>query len=288
MAKMCGLMCVCVCVCLISSLIINLSSHNTENYSLLSRVRNKPYDVFGCWLNETHLISGNLHWIGNMTSCSVLWLNKAFQVRWEPGSQAVSFLNVDAGPMGRIFVACILSTSGTSFKYVSFLESLQLSWHSERKRKYTSSPHHPLLFLWQDVESENVNVVKRLFKIQNINASTIRTVMVAHCRRHDTPDLLLDYEAQSQARRQNGQQQQNHQPLLFDLGTSGSEEEEEEEQQQREAQCPSLSTGRFPQPAISGLEHVLEVREVWNSKHFHTVLKMNLIFILPPFVLLES
>uniref|UniRef100_A0A671YPV3 F-box and WD repeat domain containing 5 n=1 Tax=Sparus aurata TaxID=8175 RepID=A0A671YPV3_SPAAU len=134
-----------------------------ENYTLLSRVRNKPYDVFGCWLNETHLISGNLHWIGNMTSCSVLWLNKAFQ----------------------------------------------------------------------DVESENVNVVKRLFKIQNINASTIRTVMVAHCRRHDTPDLLLDYEAQSQARRQKGQQQQNHQPLLFDLGTSGSEEEEEEEEHRK-------------------------------------------------------
>lgn len=54
--------------------------HSADNYTLLSRVRNKPYDVFGCWLNETHLISGNLHWIGNMTSCSVLWLNKAFQV----------------------------------------------------------------------------------------------------------------------------------------------------------------------------------------------------------------
>lgn len=63
-------------VCLTSS-----SKRATENYTLLSRVRNKPYDVFGCWLNETHLISGNLHWIGNMTSCSVLWLNKAFQVR---------------------------------------------------------------------------------------------------------------------------------------------------------------------------------------------------------------
>uniref|UniRef100_A0A8C9YMV7 F-box and WD repeat domain containing 5 n=1 Tax=Sander lucioperca TaxID=283035 RepID=A0A8C9YMV7_SANLU len=134
-----------------------------ENYTLLSRVRNKPYDVFGCWLNETHLISGNLHWIGNMTSCSVLWLNKAFQ----------------------------------------------------------------------DVESENVNVVKRLFKIQNVNASTIRTVMVAHCGRHDNPDLLLDYEAQSQARRQKGQQQ--HQPLLFDLGTSGSDEEDEEEEGGKES-----------------------------------------------------
>ncbi|XP_030005640.1 F-box/WD repeat-containing protein 5 [Sphaeramia orbicularis] len=161
-----------------------------ENYTLLSRVRNKPYDVFGCWLNETHLISGNLHWIGNMTSCSVLWLNKAFQ----------------------------------------------------------------------DIESENVNVVKRLFKIQNINASTIRTVMVAHCRRHDNPDLLLDYEAQSQAQalRQKGQQQ-HHQPLLFDLGTSGSEEDDEEEDnEEREARCHGPPSGRNPQPTISGLEQVMQ------------------------------
>lgn len=160
-----------------------------ENYTLLSRVRNKPYDVFGCWLNETHLISGNLHWIGNMTSCSVLWLNKAFQ----------------------------------------------------------------------DVESENVNVVKRLFKIQNINASTIRTVMVAHCRRHDNPDLLLDYEAQSQARRLKGQQQHpQQQPLLFDLGTSGSEEEDEAEEGEERRRCHGPTAGRLPQPTISGLEHVMQ------------------------------
>lgn len=162
-----------------------------ENYTLLSRVRNKPYDVFGCWLNETHLISGNLHWIGNMTSCSVLWLNKAFQ----------------------------------------------------------------------DIESENVNVVKRLFKIQNINASTIRTVMVAHCRRHDNPDLVLDYEAQSQARRQKGLQQQ---PLLFDLGTSGSEEEEEQEEDedcQRGAKSHVLPTPCLPQATMSGLEHVIHSRK---------------------------
>ncbi|XP_012639980.1 F-box/WD repeat-containing protein 5 [Microcebus murinus] len=93
-----------------------------DSFALLSRVRNKPYDVFGCWLTETSLISGNLHRIGDITSCSVLWLNHAFQ----------------------------------------------------------------------DVESENVNVVKRLFKIQNLNASTIRTVMVADCSRFDSPDLLLD------------------------------------------------------------------------------------------------
>ncbi|XP_078082850.1 F-box/WD repeat-containing protein 5 [Mustelus asterias] len=114
-----------------------------DDFTLLSRVRNKPYDVFGCWLNETHLISGNLHWIGNMTSCSVLWLNKAYQ----------------------------------------------------------------------DIESENINVVKRLFQLQNLNASTIRTVMVADCRRHDTPDLLLgsEEELSSSASR------------VFDLGTDSED-----------------------------------------------------------------
>ncbi|KAG7498827.1 hypothetical protein JOB18_021702 [Solea senegalensis] len=162
-----------------------------ENYTLLSRVRNKPYDVFGCWLNETHLISGNLHWIGNMTSCSVLWLNKAFQ----------------------------------------------------------------------DIESENVNVVKRLFKIQNINASTIRTVMVAHCRRHDNPDLVLDYEAQSQAQRQKGPQKQ-HQPLLFDLGSEDEDEEEEKEEESRkDVRCHSFNTARLPQPIISNFEHVIQSRK---------------------------
>ncbi|TRZ03559.1 hypothetical protein DNTS_013479 [Danionella cerebrum] len=149
-----------------------------DNYTLLSRVRNKPYDVFGCWLNETHLISGNLHWIGNMTSCSVLWLNNAFQ----------------------------------------------------------------------GIESENVNVVKRLFKIQNINASTIRTVMVAHCRRHDSPDLLLDYEAQAQAQAPQSQQKQT---LFFDLGNTDSEEEDEEER--GEQRVPSHPTSLKP----SGLQHVI-------------------------------
>ncbi|XP_030888268.1 F-box/WD repeat-containing protein 5 isoform X2 [Leptonychotes weddellii] len=117
-----------------------------DNFALLSRVRNKPYDVFGCWLTETSLISGNLHRIGDITSCSVLWLNNAFQVR------------------ARVPPAAAPS----------------LAW-------CPPAVSHP-----QDVESENVNVVKRLFKIQNLNASTIRTVMVADCSRFDSPDLLLD------------------------------------------------------------------------------------------------
>lgn len=118
-----------------------------DDFSLLSRVRNKPYDVFGCWLDDTHLISGNLHWIGSMTSCSVLWLNRAFQ----------------------------------------------------------------------DIESEDVNVVKRLFKLQNLNASTIRTVMVADCNQHNNPHLLLDYESQLASSASTCR--------IFDLGSDSEDED---------------------------------------------------------------
>lgn len=122
-----------------------------------------------------------------------------------------------------------------------------------------------LPLLGQDVESENANVVKRLFKIQNINASTIRTVMVAHCRRHDTPDLLLDYEAQSQARtlaQQAGYKSQ-HQPMLFDLGDtdSGEEEEECEEEEEDPTQGEGkLLAAHLPYVRHAPLEHVLQVR----------------------------
>ncbi|XP_033022263.1 F-box/WD repeat-containing protein 5 [Lacerta agilis] len=143
-----------------------------ENFALLSRVRNKPYDVFGCWLNETHLISGNLHRMGNYTSCSVLWLNNAFQ----------------------------------------------------------------------GVESENMNVVKRLFKIQNLNASKIRMVTVADCSRYDPSDLLL-----------------NHGEHL-EGGTGGprqtlnlcSDSEEEEEQGEEEQQAKQKAA---PEPGSSGAEN---------------------------------
>ncbi|KAM5300056.1 F-box/WD repeat-containing protein 5 isoform 2-T2 [Ctenodactylus gundi] len=139
-----------------------------DSFALLSRVRNKPYDVFGCWLTETSLISGNLHRIGYITSYSVLWLNNAFQ----------------------------------------------------------------------DVESENTNVVKRLFKIQNLNASTIRTVMVADCSRFDAPDLLLDTGDPSAL------------PCrVFDLGGDGRDSDKED----GEASPPT----RAPGHAKEGLRRAL-------------------------------
>ncbi|NWQ80166.1 FBXW5 protein, partial [Columbina picui] len=85
-------------------------------------------------------------------------------------------------------------------------------------------------FCLQGVESENVNVVKRLFKIQNLNASSIRTVMVADCSRYDCPDLLLDYEEQLAA---------SSTCPVFDLG-SDSEEEETKPKQTPEPEVQEL------------------------------------------------
>lgn len=59
-----------------------------------------------------------------------------------------------------------------------------------------------------------MNVVKRLFKIQNLNASTIRTVMVADCSRFDSPDLLLDAGTPG-----------TDSSRVFDLGSDGEDEE---------------------------------------------------------------
>lgn len=108
-----------------------------------------------------------------------------------------------------------------------------------------------------------MNVVKRLFKIQNINASTIRTVMVAHCRRHDSPDLLLDYEAQSQAQAQ-AQRTQQHQPLFFDLGNTDSEEEEDEhdEDEEDEERGEKRVSAHLPTCNPSGIQHVIHVRTI--------------------------
>lgn len=84
--------------------------------------------------------------------------------------------------------------------------------------------------------------------------------MVAHCRRHDTPDLLLDYEAQSQAQQQHKGESQHHQPLLFNLGTSDSEEDEEDE---RDIEDEEHAEARHcvPRPHLSPstVEHVRQV-----------------------------
>lgn len=57
---------------------------------LRCRVVNRPYDIFGTWFSDQHLISGDLHWLAHLISTSVLWLNKANQ---EVDSEHVPIMN---------------------------------------------------------------------------------------------------------------------------------------------------------------------------------------------------
>jgi F-box and WD-40 domain protein 5 len=62
----------------------------TEGSHLKCRVVNRPYDIFGTWFSDQHLLSGDLHWLAHLVSTSVLWLNKANQ---EIDSEHVPIMN---------------------------------------------------------------------------------------------------------------------------------------------------------------------------------------------------
>lgn len=50
-----------------------------NGFHLRCRVQNKPYDIFGCWFSDQHLLSGDLRWLAHLVSKSTIVLNKANQ-----------------------------------------------------------------------------------------------------------------------------------------------------------------------------------------------------------------
>ncbi|XP_053693664.1 F-box/WD repeat-containing protein 5 isoform X3 [Sabethes cyaneus] len=50
-----------------------------NGFRLKCRVTNRPYDIFGTWFSDQHLLSGDLNWLAHLVSSSILWLNKANQ-----------------------------------------------------------------------------------------------------------------------------------------------------------------------------------------------------------------
>lgn len=50
-----------------------------NGFHLRCRVANKPYDIFGCWYSDQHLLSGDLRWLAHLVSKSTIVLNKANQ-----------------------------------------------------------------------------------------------------------------------------------------------------------------------------------------------------------------
>lgn len=76
---------------------------------LRCRVANRPYDIFGTWFSDQYLISGDLHWVGDLKCSSILWLNKADQ---EISSESVpiikqlfKFCNYNASSIRAVMIA---------------------------------------------------------------------------------------------------------------------------------------------------------------------------------------
>lgn len=84
---------------------------------------NKPYDIFGTWYSDRHLLSGDLHWLAHLVSTSILWLNKASQ---ESESELVpimdqlyKFYNCNASSIRAVMVANCLAPSPPELEAVS-------------------------------------------------------------------------------------------------------------------------------------------------------------------------
>ncbi|KAG8269278.1 F-box/WD repeat-containing protein 5, partial [Homalodisca vitripennis] len=88
----------------------------TDGFQLQCRVVNKPYDIFGTWYSDQHLLSGDLYWLAHMVSTTGLWLNKASQETASEHtpilSQLFRFYNTNASSIRAIMVAnCLTSES---------------------------------------------------------------------------------------------------------------------------------------------------------------------------------
>ncbi|KAJ4428297.1 hypothetical protein ANN_24315 [Periplaneta americana] len=93
-------------------------------FNLQCRVMNKPYDIFGTWYSDRHLLSGDLHWLAHLVSTSILWLNKASQ---ESDSELVpimdqlyKFYNCNASSIRAVMVANCLAPSPPEVEAASF------------------------------------------------------------------------------------------------------------------------------------------------------------------------
>lgn len=85
-----------------------------DGFQLQCRVLNKPYDIFGTWYTDEYLISGRLHFLGHLVSCSALWLNKAWQESESERKPIIKrmfkFYNKNASSIRTVMVAnCLLN-----------------------------------------------------------------------------------------------------------------------------------------------------------------------------------
>lgn len=90
-----------------------------DGFELQCRVVNKPYDIFGTWYSDRHLLSGDLYWLAHLVSTTGLWLNKASQETASEHTpimnQLFRFYNTNASSVRVIMVAnCLTPESVTN------------------------------------------------------------------------------------------------------------------------------------------------------------------------------
>lgn len=86
-----------------------------SGFDLQCRIVNKPYDIFGTWYSDEHLLSGDLYWLAHLVSTSVLTINKANQ-ETESEHTAIThhmykFYNRNASSIRAIMIADCLPNS---------------------------------------------------------------------------------------------------------------------------------------------------------------------------------
>ncbi|KAK9509967.1 hypothetical protein O3M35_004847 [Rhynocoris fuscipes] len=81
-----------------------------DGFQLQCRVGNKPYDIFGTWYSDRHLLSGDLYWVAHLVSTTGLWINKASQETSSEQTpilnQLFRFYNTNASSVRTVMVAC--------------------------------------------------------------------------------------------------------------------------------------------------------------------------------------
>lgn len=115
-----------------------------DGFHLQCRVGNKPYDIFGTWYSDRHLLSGDLFWLAPMVSTTGLWINKASQETASEHTpilnQLFRFYNTNASSVRVLMIADSISENDASeevnIKVKRFTPSLRERDYTERVERF--------------------------------------------------------------------------------------------------------------------------------------------------------
>lgn len=138
-----------------------------EGFSLQCRVVNRPYDIFGTWYTDEHLLSGDLHWLAHLVSSSVLWMNKANQETSSEHApvtaQLFKFYNTNASSIRSIMVANCVTMADSCDVLRSETDKLATTHdEGEERREPGNPPSHRELSLCMFISRKYFSLINYL------------------------------------------------------------------------------------------------------------------------------